>query len=145
MLALVMFGHMPTHARWANVLSDAAHGAERRAVHARIRDDSRWAIAASEPQADWRPFRRIAIDPANPTDEVLRLQIRVRDSGASHRPRESSAWTIVAAPHARPSWSAPPPPHDLGAPDLSVIQAVILNRYRGNGADEFYVMRMWLE
>lgn len=122
-----------------------ARGVDRRGLHARILDDSRWAIALWEPEPDWRPFARIAIDLANPTGELLRLQVRIRDGGASHRPRKSSTWTIVVAPHARTSWSAPLPAHEPGAPDLSAIRAVILGRSPGNRADEFYVMRMWLE
>ncbi len=121
-----------------------AHGAVESALHARVRLGERWEIALQESVPDWRAYRNICLDLANPTAGVLKMRVRIHDrnpevdwlsgrlENARIPPQTRTTRCIAFESTAHPV-------------DLSSIHAVVLSGADTNAAPEFYLVRIWLE
>jgi hypothetical protein len=113
-------------------------------LHARVHVGERWEIALQESVPDWRAYRNICLDLANPTAGVLKVRVRIHDrnsdldwlsgrlENARIHPQTRTNRCIAFESTARPV-------------DLSSIRAVVLSGAKTNAAPEFYLVRVWLE
>lgn len=118
-------------------------------LHARLAGNKGWGLALWEPYPDWRGYRHLAIDLANPTDLPLLLQVRVRDRKQGNDRQTGYLGRIEIAPRSRATQMIAL--RDLTAAegrayvDLAIVHSIVLTRHPSNRALEFYVMRIWLE
>jgi hypothetical protein len=117
-------------------------------LHTRVSPGDRWSIALWEPRPDWREYRHLALDVANPSASTLVIGVRLRSRGQQGLGAPVNAGTIEVPPRSRVTRRLILPPRDAdgGANlDLATIGGFVLHRHPANRAQEFYVMRVWLE
>jgi hypothetical protein len=102
-----------------------------------------------EPHADWRGYRFLLLDIANPTNEKLAFVLRVHDRQFSGKREDRFNRTLQVAPHARATLRVPLSDIESGVAnrklDMQRIAAITLIRRRGSRADRMDVQRVWLE
>ena len=118
-------------------------------LHARLAGNRQWALALWEPYPDWRGYGRLALDLANPADVPLRLQVSVRDRSQSDDRQAGYLGTIEIAPRSRKT-------HVIALREMTaaegrayvnpaMVDSIVLTRNPANRAQDFYVIRIWLE
>jgi VanZ family protein len=121
-----------------------AHGAVESALHARVHVGERWEIALQESVPDWRAYRNICLDLANPTAGVLKMRVRIHDRNSDQDWLSGRLEDAYIPPQARTTRCIPF--ESTARPvDLSSIRAVVLSGANTNAAPEFYLVRVWLE
>lgn len=118
-------------------------------LHVQPGRGSQWGLALWEPKPDWRGYRVLRFDIANPTDDPLVLRVRVRDRHPRRDRGERDIGAIQVAPRARETVQvALPRATTSGAVvpvDVGNVRAVVLTRSPDNRATAFYVVSVWLE
>jgi hypothetical protein len=118
-------------------------------LHARLAGNKQWALALWEPYPDWRGYDRLALDLANPADVPLRLQVSVRDRSQSDYRQAGYLGTIEIAPRSRKT-------HVIALREMTaaegrayvntaMVDSIVLSGNPASRAQDFYVMRIWLE
>jgi len=128
--------------------ADLAGNADRAiGLRARVSIRERWAIALWEPSPDWRRYKWLAIDVANPTADTLILGVRIRDYDQHGTRPPVDLGTIKLPPRSRATQRLALRPqatvHGVGV-DYSAIRGMVLRADPASQAQEFYVMRIWL-
>ena len=119
------------------------------ALHVQLVRRRHWTVALWEPRPDWRSYDALNIDLVNPTDTPLVLTVWIRDWSQDRLRQAGFRGTIRVPPRARSV--APVPVAALAAGtgptrvDPARVHSVLLTRAKANEAQEFYVMRLWLE
>ena len=127
----------------------AGHAKESHALWVKVPAGTWWGLMLREPVPDWRRFERLAVIVANPSTEVLRLELRVYDletkDGADARfttsleiPPES--WRTNMVPLAAMTTNS-----DGTRVNLAQVHSLMLARQGVSDATEFYLARLWLE
>jgi len=118
-------------------------------LHARLAANKGWGLALWEPYPDWRGYQQLAVDLANPTDLPLLLQVHVRDRSQSNDRRAGYLGTIEIAPRSRATrvialqeFTAA---EGRAYVNPAMVHSIVLTRSPSNRAQEFYLMRIWLE
>lgn len=117
-------------------------------LRARVSIKKQWAIVLWEPSPDWRNFKQLALDVLNPTDATLMLRVRIRDGNERGTRPPSDVGTIEVPPRSRATRMLPlrsPVAERDAQIDYAAIRGLILRRHPANQAQEFYLMRIWLE
>lgn len=119
-------------------------------VHVRIANGSKWwGLFLTEPLPDWRGYDRLVLDIANPTDAPLVLNLRVRDRRQFRASKAGYSTRLTVAPRSRETTTVLLDRFTTASGtrlvDARNVGLVLLSRNRRNRADEFYVMRAWLE
>jgi hypothetical protein len=117
-------------------------------LQARVSPDDRWSIALWEPRHDWREYRHLSLDVANPSDSTLVLGVRLRSRGQLGLRAPVSAGTIEVPPQSRVTRRLALPPRGADGEaslDSGSVGGLVLHRHPTNRAQAFYVMRIWLE
>jgi hypothetical protein len=129
-------------------LAMVGDGAEAQGLQVQLRGNERWGLALWEPCPDWRGYRRLALELANPTDAKLVLTIRIRDVSQRKKRQAGYFGTITLPPHSRQAWTVPL--HELAAArgpahvDIARVHSLVLTRHPANRAQQFYLVRIWL-
>ena len=127
----------------------AGHAQESHALWVKARPGSWWGLTLREPVPDWRHFERLAITVANPSPEVLQLELRVYDLVRKDGTDVRFTTTLEIPPL---SWRTNLVPlasmkvnSESGGVDLAQVHSLMLAR-KGDSHDvEFYLVRLWLE
>ncbi len=119
-------------------------------VHVHIANGSKWwGLFLTEPLPDWRGYDRLVLDIANPTDAPLVLNLRVRDRRQFRASKAGYSTRLTVAPRSRETTTVLLDRFTTASGtrlvDARNVGLVLLSRNRRNRADEFYVMRAWLE
>ena len=117
-------------------------------LRARVSISQRWAIALWETGPDWHHYEWLALDVANPTGDTLVLGVRIRDQDRHGTRPAADLGTIKVPPRSRATRRLALWPHATVrgiAVDYSAIHGLVLHADPANRAQEFYVMRIWLE
>ncbi len=119
-------------------------------IHVRIANGSKWwGLFLTEPLPDWRGYDRLLLDIANPTDAPLVLSLRIRDRRQLRASKSGYSTRLTVAPRSRQATTVPldrfTTATGTGLVDARNVGLVLLSRNKRNRADEFYVMRAWLE
>lgn len=119
-------------------------------VHVRIANGRKWwGLFLTEPLPDWRGYDRLALDIANPTDAPLVLSLRIRDRSQLRASKAGYSTRLTIAPRSREVTTVPLDGFTTRGGtrlvDARNVGLVLLSRNKRNRADEFYVMRAWLE
>jgi hypothetical protein len=119
------------------------------ALHARLRHARHWTVALWEPRPDWRGYESLNLDIVNPTNVPLLLTVWIRDLDQRLSHQAGYRTTIRVPPRARRITPVALSELTAGAGDARVdlarVHSVLLTRFKPNEADEFYVMRLWLD
>jgi len=118
-------------------------------LHARLAGNKGWGLALWEPYPDWRGYQQLAVELANPTDLPLLLQVRVRDRNQGNDRQSGYLGRIEIAPRSRAT-------HVIALREFTaaegrayvnpaIVRSIVLTRNPSNRAEEFYVMRIWLQ
>jgi glycopeptide antibiotics resistance protein len=126
-----------------------ADGADRDVgLRARVSIRKRWAIVLWEPSPDWRNFKQLALDILNPTDTTLLLLVRIRDGDERGTRPAVDLGAMEVPPRSRATRRIPLQPQVTDGDtyvDFGAIRGLILRHHPANRAQEFYLMRIWLE
>jgi hypothetical protein len=118
-------------------------------LHVQLGRGPQWGLALWEPKPDWRGYKNLRFDIANPTDEPLVLRVRVRDRHPRRDRSERDIGAIQVAPRARETVQvALPRATTSGAVvpiDVANVRAVVLTKSPDNRATAFYVVSIGLE
>jgi len=118
-------------------------------LHARLGANKRGWLAVWEPYSNWRDYDRLALDLANPTDVPLLLQVRVRDHNQGHDRQAGCLGTLAIAPQSRRtvviSLRELASATGRACVDTKRVYSIFLIEDLSNSAQDFYVMRIWLE
>jgi len=118
-------------------------------LHVRLAGEGDWALALWEPRPDWRGYDRVRLEIANPTDDPLRIDLRIRDKDPHHDRRNGDIGTIEVAPRSRKTVTVKLPQARASVKempiDFTAIYGFVLKRNSANQSREFYLMRIWLE
>ena len=127
----------------------AGHAQESHALWVKVPAGSWWGLMLREPVPDWRRFERLAVTVANPSPEVLQLELRVYDSERKDDTDVRFSTTLEIPPS---SWRTNMVPlasmttnSEGRGVDLAQVHSLMLARKGASGATEFYLARLWLE
>jgi hypothetical protein len=118
-------------------------------LHARLAGNKGWGLALWEPYPDWRGYDRLALDLANPTGVPLLLNVHVRDRRQSNDRQAGYLGRIEIAPRSRETRVIAL--RELTAAEgrayvnPAIVNSIVLTRSPANHAEEFYLVRIWLE
>jgi hypothetical protein len=116
---------------------------------ARATSGRAWALAIWEPKPDWRDYRAVAFDIVNPTDAELVIEVRLRYRQGTRNSPEVGIGEFHVGPRTRQTTSLPlhasTGPLDAHRIDFSAVRGVVLANSPHNRADQFYLMKAWLE
>jgi hypothetical protein len=118
-------------------------------LKARVASGRSWALAIWEPKPDWRDYRAVAFDIVNPTDAELVIEVRLRYRQGTRNSPEVGIGEFHVGPRTRQTTSLPlhasTGPLDAHRIDFSAVRGVVLANSPHNRADQFYLMKAWLE
>jgi hypothetical protein len=101
-----------------------------------------------EPRPDWRDYRHLVLDIANPSASTLVIGVRLRSRGQQSLGAPVNAGTIEVPPRSRVTRKLVLPPRGADGEaslDSGSVGGLVLHRHPTNRAQAFYVMRIWLE
>jgi len=118
-------------------------------LHARTIGNQGWGLALWEPYPDWSSFDWLALDLTNPTDDLLVLQVHIRDRRQKHDRQSGYLAQIEVAQHSRETRRIEL--RELTAAegrarvDIAIVDSIVFTPNPANRAPEFYLLRIWLE
>ncbi len=129
--------------------SELARHSDEHALEVRFQRGAYPGIDFIEPHADWRGYKTLALDIANPTGQELSFILRVHDRRHNHGHEDRFNRTLSVAPHSRAVLEVPLSEIEHGPVnrtlDLGQIAGMTLFRPRGSTADRMDVCKVWLE